>query len=237
MLDWRSVTWLRFAAAAGVVGSLAQNAWVFENLVARRTDILYAYVSDLGAKTERNWWFWTAADEVAGVLTIVFAVAVIPLYRELERRATLAVLGAVAYLLSGMGTIADGILRLPCPQSLSASCQARIAAGDVGWMYRGHQVESVFTGVVTVIAIVLLAWALLGDSRWRGAGRWMWYLMPQFVVVNLFTGVAAAFDVAWPGLLGRLLLVSSTLSSLPPMIRLWQLAPDYERERLSPAPA
>lgn len=233
----RSRTWLRFAAVAGILGSIAQNAWVVEGLVDGRYTLFKGYISDLGAKTEKHWWFWTAADEVAGVLTVAFAVAVIPIFRELPRRALVAVLGAIAFLLSGVGTIADGILRLPCPESLSAECEARIAAGDVGWMYHAHQIESTFTAVVTAIAIVFLAWALVANERWRGAGRWMWYLMAPFAVLNIVTGLAALLDVAWPGFWDRMLLVSTALSSLPPMIRLWQLAPEIEQEAAARAPA
>lgn len=226
----RSAAWLRVAAAAGIAASLAQNAWVLESVVATRYNILTSYVSDLGAKTEPRWWFWTAADEIAGVLTVVFALAVIPLYRELERRAWWAVLGAAAFLLSGVGTIADGVLRLPCPESLSAACEARIEAGEVGWVYTAHQVESTFTAVVSAIAVVFLAWGLLGDRRWRGAGRWMWYLMPPFAALSILTGIDAAIDSGWPGLWDRLLQVSTALSMLPPMVVLWRLAPAYAAE-------
>jgi hypothetical protein len=229
----RSVPWLRAAAVAGIVASLAQNAWLLESVVATRYDILTSYVSDLGAKTEPRWWFWTTADEIAGVLTVVFAVAVVPLFRELERRARWAVLGAVAFLLSGIGTVADGLLRLPCPESLSAACEARIAAGDAGWVYTAHQVESTFTAVVSALAVVSLAWGLLGDRRWHGAGRWMWYLMPPFAALNVLAGIDAAADIGWPGLWDRLLQLSTGLSMLPPMLLLWRLAPSYAAEAAS----
>jgi Protein of unknown function (DUF998) len=222
--------WLRAAAVAGIVGSLAQNAWVFESLVTPRASYLDSYVSDLGAKTQPTWWFWTAANEVAGIGTIVFAVAVIPLWSRFERRARTAVAGALLFLASGVGTIADGVLRLPCPERLSPGCEARLEAGLGGWVYTAHEVESSFTSVVAVAGIVLIAWALRADGRWRSAARWMWWLMPAFLAFNLLTGLDALLGIGWPGLWMRLLLVATAGISLPPMVRLWQLATE-EAER------
>jgi hypothetical protein len=48
----------------------------------------------------------------------------------LASRAWWAVVGAVAFLLVRVGTIADGVLRLPGTDSLSAECEARSRGSD-----------------------------------------------------------------------------------------------------------
>lgn len=220
-----STSWLRTAAAAGIVGALAQNAWVFETLVSPPHDIVGSLVSDLGAKTMPSWWFYTAADVVAGVGTVIFAAAVIPIWRRLTRRSHLAVLGAVSLLLSGVGTFVDGLVRVPCPETLSAACKARLAAGEGGWVFLAHETESSFTPIVTVLAVFLIAYALTRDPHWGPAARWMWILMPAFVVVNLVAGIATVLMTGWMGIPLRALEVVTAASTIPPMVRLWRLAP------------
>jgi hypothetical protein len=210
---------------AGIVGALAQNAWVFETVVSPPHDIVGSLISDLGAKTMPNWWFYTAADVVAGVGTVIFAAAVVPIWRRLARRSRWAVLGAISLLLSGAGTLADGLLRVPCPQTLSAACERRLDAGEGGWVYLAHETESSFTPIVTVVAVVLIAYALTPDRRWGPAGRWTWILMPAFVIVNLVAGVATVLMTSWMGVPLRALEVVIAASTIPPMVRLWQLAP------------
>ena len=90
----------------------------------------------------------------------------IPLWTRFERRARAAVAGAALFLASGVGTIADGVLRLPCPERLSPGWEARLEAG---------------------------------------LGLWM-----------------------------RLLLVATAAISLPPMVRLWQLAPAEAERSVEP---
>lgn len=220
-----TTAWLRAAAVAGIAGALAQNAWVFETLVSPPHDVIGSLVSDLGAKTMPNWWFYTAADVVAGIGTVLFAAAVIPIWRGLARRRRPAVLGAISLLLSGIGTFADGLLRVPCPETLSAACKARLDAGEGGWVFLAHEVESSFTPIVTVLAVFLIAYALTRDPRWGPAARWMWILMPAFVVVNLVAGIATVQMTSWMGIPLRALEVVTAASTIPPMVRLWQLAP------------
>jgi hypothetical protein len=215
---------------AGILGALAQNAWVLETVVSPPHDIVGSLVSDLGARTMPGWWFYTAADVVAGIGTVLFAAAVIPLWRRLERRSRPAVLGAFCLLLSGAGTFADGLLREPCPETLSAACKARLDAGAGGWIQLAHEIESSFTPIVTVLAVVLIAYALTPDRRWGPAGRWMWILMPAFVVVNVVAGIATVLMTSWMGVPLRALQVVTAASTIPPTVRLWQLAPS-ERGR------
>ncbi len=176
-----------------------------------------------------NWWYYTAADVVAGLGTMLFAVAVIPIWHELARRGRYAVAGAIALLLAGVGTFADGLLRLPCPKTLSQACEDRLDAGEGGWIYLAHEIESSFTPIVTVVAVVLIAYALTRDPRWGPAARWMWILLPAFIAINLAAGIATFLDTDWLGVPLRLLQVSTAAATIPPMIRLWQLAPELER--------
>jgi len=60
-------------ALAGIAAALLANFWVLEDVLARRTDLSEAWISDLAARTEAGGWRFQLLEVAAGLAIAGFA--------------------------------------------------------------------------------------------------------------------------------------------------------------------
>jgi hypothetical protein len=111
----------RVAAISGLLAVVFMTTgWIVAGLLQPASYNWSAQeISDLGALTARHALVWNAADSLAGLLLVAFAVGVFPLFRAGRwSRFAVTSIGVV-----GIGSVLDGLLREDCPLSTSGACQ------------------------------------------------------------------------------------------------------------------
>jgi hypothetical protein len=166
--------------AAGVCGVLAfvtsTVAWLIGGLAQPN-----AYstagddISDLGAMTAHSAWIY---NQVGANLTgILVAVLGLGIWRALSPD-VVGRLGAAALIAAGISAFFDGIFRLDC-RGIDAGCD------NVSWHSRAHKIESGFTGALTLLAPVILAFAFRRNALWRDSWLPSLLTVPAVIAANV----------------------------------------------------
>ena len=160
--------WL-FAVLAGA----AYASWVLQFPLNPTLDPVNGYVSELSASDQPHHLWFSAADFLSGLLTIVVVVAVLRAVRP--RGCALA--GWLSLLLFGVFSIADSLFAMDCAPNSDTACALRERAGKVSFAHQFHSLTSV--GVVTagIVSLIALTVAARRHRRWPVIARWSWPLL------------------------------------------------------------
>jgi hypothetical protein len=167
----------RVAAVSGLLAAVVMTAgWIVAGLLQPASYNWSAQeISDLGALTARHAWVWNAADSLAGLLLVAFAVGVFPFFRaERWSRFAVASIGVV-----GIGSVLDGLLREDCPLSTSEACQRLQDGPGLSWHHQAHNIESVIVVAAMLAGLFMLAVAFRQVER-----------LPGLRIYSLGTGAA-----------------------------------------------
>jgi hypothetical protein len=105
--------------AAGIAAALLCNFWALEDLLARRTDLSAAWISDLAARSQPSGWRFQLLEVAAGAAIAAFAWL---LLRRQGGRSPLLRWGLLALLAAGVLAAIGGLAPLNCAEALERSC-------------------------------------------------------------------------------------------------------------------
>lgn len=156
----------RVAAISGLLAVVVMTAgWIVAGLLQPASYNWSAQeISDLGALTAQHAWVWNAADSLAGLLLVAFAVGVFPLFRT-GRSGRFAVMSIG---LVGVGSVLDGLLREDCPLSTSEACQRFQDGPGLSWHHQVHDIESAIVVGAMLAGPFMLARAFRRVDRLSG---------------------------------------------------------------------
>lgn len=152
----------RSTAFAAVAVALLCNYWVLEDLLARRTDPVDAWISELGARSEVFGWRFDVLETLAGLAVLALALLLLGRLGPLSRRVRLGLLALAA----AGGLIAiGGAAPLSCAEDLDSACTLSYDLPDV--IHAGANIVAIGA---TGVAFALVGSGLLRLDRWRRAG-------------------------------------------------------------------
>ena len=176
------------ARIAGVCGLLAfvtfNVAWIAGGLAQPSAySTANDDISDLGAATAASGWIY---NQVGANLTgILVALLGLGLWRALSPD-VIGRIGAAALIAAGISTFFDGIFHLDC-RGIDPACD------NVSWHSRAHKIESGFTGALTLLAPIILAFAFRRNPVWRDS--WI----PTLLTVPALIAANAVFSLIGDG--------------------------------------
>lgn len=182
---------LRLGAIAGISGALLFTCgWIVAGFLQPAS---YSWasqeISDLGALTAHDAWVWNLADSLSGLLILIFAVGIFPLFRASKA----GKVGATLLGVIGVGSVIDGLLREDCPLSTSQACQRLQDGPGLSWHHEGHNIESVLVFLAILMAPFFIARAVASIEQLQG--------LRKYTLATGFLQVAAA--LAYGGLYGE----------------------------------
>ena len=103
----------------GIAAALLCNFWVLEDLLAERSDLSAAWISDLAARSQPSGWRFQLLEVAAGLAIAGFAWL---LARREGGRSPLLRRGLLALLAAGILAAIGGIAPLNCAEALERAC-------------------------------------------------------------------------------------------------------------------
>lgn len=173
---------LRPIAFAGIAAALLGNYWVLEGALARRSDPVASWISDLAARSEAFGWRFELLEIASGLAVVAFALLLLPRLGEL---CPLVRRGLHALVAEGILTVVGGAAPLSCAESLDSSCSLHYDAVDVI-----HATAEGAATAATVLAFALVGLGLLRLGRWRGAGRATLVIGGVWLLLAALTGIS-----------------------------------------------
>lgn len=132
-------------------------------------------ISDLGAVTADSSWIYNRIGaNLTGLLVVVLALG---LWRALSPD-LLGRLGAGAMLVAGAGAVLDGFFHLDC-RGIDTGCT------NDSWHSHAHKIESGVTGVATIAAPLILAFAFRRMPAWRDSWLPSLFTLPAILLANI----------------------------------------------------
>jgi hypothetical protein len=104
---------------AGIAAALLCNFWALEDLLARRSDLSAAWISDLAARSQSSGWRFQLLEVAAGAAIAGFAWL---LLRREGGRSPLLRRGLLALLAAGVLAAIGGVAPLNCAEALERAC-------------------------------------------------------------------------------------------------------------------
>jgi hypothetical protein len=177
---------IRLAGLCGLLAFLTFNVgWIAGDAAQPRAFHPADHdISDLGALTGSSPWLYNQLGaNLSGLLVIVLGIG---LWRAQPsaRRGWVGVLATTAVVLTGLGTLLDGVFRLDC-QAIDNGCV------NDSWHSHAHKIESAFTAAAIFLMLFLLPFVLrrLGVRRWQ----------PMLAAVPLVLAANVAFSLLGDG--------------------------------------
>jgi hypothetical protein len=181
------------AAACGVVAPLVFTAaWMLAGAVQHEYDAWREDISGLAALTADHAWIMIAGFIAAGALSAVFAVGLLEAVRSK--------LGAALTAFAGAGLVGLGLLRNDC-SSMTAACEARVAAGDVSWHHTAHDALSAPVFAAATLTPLVIGLRFAADARTRRLALLSVATTPLLVVLFVLGGIEPV--PAWNGTFQR----------------------------------
>ena len=154
---------LGLIAAGGVGGFVV--AFLVAGAVAPGYSPVHEYISALAVRTEPHAWIMTVGFGLLALGTIAAGLALI---RRLA--GTAGRIGGLLVLLAGVGIVGSATFRLDCSPTVG-SCAAREVAGTVSTGHVLHNLVSLLSHVLLVVALLVLARALRRTEGLRYLAR------------------------------------------------------------------
>jgi hypothetical membrane protein len=167
----------RIAGICGLLAFVTVNiGWIAGGLAQ---PAVYSFanddISDLGAVTASSAWIYNQIGaNLTGLLVIVLALG---LWRALSPD-LLGRLGAAVLLVAGAGALLDGFFRLDC-QGIDTGCT------NDSWHSHAHKIESGITGVASIAAPLILAFAFRRIPGWRDSWLPTLLTVPAVLLANI----------------------------------------------------
>jgi len=167
----------RIAGACGLLAFVTFNvAWIAGGLAQPSAySVANDDISDLGAMTATSPWIYNQVGaNLTGVLVVLLGLG---LWRALSPD-VIGRIGAAVLMAEGASTFFDGIFHLDC-QGIDAACD------NVSWHSRAHKIESGFTGGLSLLAPLILAFAFRRNPGWRDSWIPSVFTVPAVFVANV----------------------------------------------------
>jgi hypothetical protein len=165
-------------AGGGTIRRLAtwaiagQLAWLTAVAVAGAVEPGYSELRDavgfLGARNAAHPWVFWVAVTISGLSHLALAAALV-----LDGPPGLrGVLGPALIAFTGITAVLNGfVFPVDCRSSIDLTCNAREAAGQVGWQHLAHEAAFILGGAAVQLSAFAMAWRFRGDRRWGPADR------------------------------------------------------------------